>query len=70
MKVGTPLGDYPFEFRRLERREGGLAAVGLVAGLESTVVIEPDDLRRMAKVLGPPSAILALLAYLRCARAS
>lgn len=65
MKVGTPLGSYPFEFRRLERREEGLAIVGLVAGLESSVVLEAADLRVAARVLGPPLAALALLAYLR-----
>ena len=31
MQVGTPLGTYPFTFRRLERTDGGLAIVGLVA---------------------------------------
>ena len=65
MKVGTPLGSYPFEFRRFERRDEGLAIVGLVAGLESSVVLEATDLRVAARVLGPPLAALARLAYLR-----
>lgn len=69
MKVGTPLGEYPFEFRRFERREKGLAVVGLVAGLESSVVLEADDLRALARRLGPPLAALALLLALRRAAA-
>ena len=36
MKLNTPLGEYPFEFSRLERREGARAVVGTIAGIEST----------------------------------
>jgi hypothetical protein len=68
VKVGTPLGEYPFRFRRLERVEGGLAVTGLVAGLRSSVVLEPADLRTAAKLLGPPLAALVLFAFLRRAR--
>ncbi|HEY2716316.1 MAG TPA: hypothetical protein VGI73_08865 [Solirubrobacterales bacterium] len=62
MKVGTPLGEYPFVFQRLERRDGGLAVVGSVAGIESTVVIEPEDLAALAKRAALPLAAVALLA--------
>jgi hypothetical protein len=65
VKVGTPLGTYPFEFRRIERREGGIAVVGLVAGLESSVVVEPAHLRSAVKFLAPPLAVLGLFAYRR-----
>jgi hypothetical protein len=68
VKVGTPLGEYPFQFRRVERVEGGLAVTGLVAGMRSSVVLEPSDLRTAAKLLGPPLAALGLLAWLRRGR--
>jgi hypothetical protein len=60
VKVGTPLGEYPFEFRRVERHSGGVAIVGLVAGMESSVVLGRDELLRGAAVLALPVAGLAL----------
>jgi hypothetical protein len=54
MKVGTPFGEFPFEFRRFERRGGGVAIVGIVAGLESSVVVDHDDLTAVVVKLGPP----------------
>lgn len=65
MKVGTPLGTYPFEFRRLERREGGIAIVGLVAGMESSVVLGSEDLGMALRRLGPPLAAAVFLLALR-----
>ena len=67
MRVDTALGEYPFEFQRLERRDGAIAIVGLVAGLESTVLLERDDLLRLARVAALPAAVVALLAW-RCRR--
>lgn len=66
MRVGTPLGEYPFEFRRVERRGRSLVIVGNLAGFESSVVVGPDDLVVLAKRVGPPLAAVALLiAYAR-----
>ena len=66
MRVGTPLGEYPFEFKRLERRGRGVAIVGELAGLESSVVLGPEDaavaLRRAAL---PLAAAALLVAYAR-----
>jgi hypothetical protein len=64
MKVGTPFGEYPFEYRRVERREDGLAIVGSVAGIESTVVFDRDDALRAAKALAVPAAAVVALALL------
>lgn len=64
MKVGTPLGEYPFEFRRLERRGGGIAVVGLVAGLESSVVLTAADFAPVAKRLGPLVGTALVASYL------
>ena len=69
MRVGTPLGEYPFVFQRLERREGGLAIVGTVAGLESTVLLGPEDLAALARRAALPlTAAALLLAYARSRR--
>jgi hypothetical protein len=51
VKVGTPFGEFPFEYRRVERRGGEIVVVGTVAGLESTVVFGREDLVRAGQVL-------------------
>ncbi len=68
MKVGTPFGEYPFEYRRVERRPDGIAIVGTVAGIESTVVFGQDDARRAAKALVVPIGAVALLLVARASR--
>ena len=69
MKVNTPLGEYPFEFRGIERRGGTLVISGTVAGLQSSAVLGKEDLAAAAKVAAPPLAALALAALaLRRAR--
>ncbi len=68
MKVGTPFGEFPFQYRRVERRADGLAIVGTVAGIESTVVLEKDDALRAAKALAVPAAAVALLFVARARR--
>jgi hypothetical protein len=65
VKVGTPLGEYPFEFRRIERRGSGVVLVGLVAGMESSVVLGPEDLRAALRRFGLPLAAVGLLLALR-----
>ncbi|HVW45942.1 MAG TPA: hypothetical protein VHA76_02730 [Solirubrobacterales bacterium] len=65
MKIGTPFGEFPFVYRRIERREGGVAIVGTVAGVDSRVVFDGEDARRAAILLGVPliaAAALVLLA--------
>ena len=68
MRVGTPFGEYPFQYRRVERRPNGIAVVGTVAGIESTVVFGKDDARRAAVALAVPVAAAALLALARSSR--
>ncbi len=68
MRVGTPFGEYPFEYRRVERRPGGVAVIGTVAGIESTVVFGKDDAVRAAKALAVPAAAAALVLLARTRR--
>lgn len=65
VKVGTPFGEFPFVYRRLERRPDGVAIVGTVAGVDSRVVLELDDARRVAIVLAVPAAAATLLLLTR-----
>jgi hypothetical protein len=66
MKVGTPFGEFPFEYRRIERHDDGVAIIGTVAGLESSVVFGQDDALRAAKLLAVPAGLaLVLLARSR-----
>jgi hypothetical protein len=65
MKVGTPFGEYPFVYRKVERREGGIAIVGTVAGVDSSVVFGRDDAVQAGKVLGAAAALALTVAALR-----
>ena len=65
MQVGTPFGEFPFEFRRLERRGRSLVIVGIVAGLESTVVIGSEDLVVVAKWTAVPVAAACIVIWAR-----
>jgi hypothetical protein len=69
MKVNTPLGTYPFEFRGVERRGATVVISGTVAGLESSAVLDRTDLAAAAKKVAPALGALALAALaLRRAR--
>jgi len=68
MKVGTPFGEFPFVYRRIERRPDGVAIVGTVAGVDSRVVFDKDDGRRAAIAFGVPAATLALVLVLLARR--
>jgi hypothetical protein len=70
VRVGTPFGEYPFVYRGLQRRPDGLAVVGTVAGVESTVVFDRADARTLAKALVVPAAAVALVALARASRRS
>jgi hypothetical protein len=68
VRVGTPFGEYPFKYRRIERRPDGLAVLGTVAGVDSTVVFDKDDARALAKALAVPAALATLLLIARATR--
>lgn len=62
MKVNTPLGEYPFEFRGIERRGATLVISGTVAGLESSAVLGRDDLAAALKTLAPAVFVVGVAA--------
>ena len=65
MKVGTPFGEFPFVYRRVERRDGEVAVIGTVAGVESSVVFDRDDALRAGKALGAAVVLAVLIRALR-----
>lgn len=64
MKVDSPLGAYPVEFRRIEHRGDGVAIVALVAGLKSDVVIERRELLAATGALLGAMATAGAIGYL------
>jgi hypothetical protein len=62
VKVNTPLGEYPFEFRGIQRRGKTIVISGTVAGLESSAVLGRDDLAAAVKALAPALALAAAAA--------
>jgi hypothetical protein len=60
VKILSPFGEYPFVFDRVERRGTSLAVIGSVAGVESRVILEPEDLRALVKVAAVPLAALVV----------
>ncbi len=60
MKVLSPFGEYPFVFRRLERQGGTVVVIGTVAGVESQVIFDGDDLRAVTKLAAVPIAGIAV----------
>ena len=68
MKIGPPFGEFPFVYRKIERRDDGVAIVGTVAGVDSRVVFDVDDAKRGAIALGVPLAAVAVLALARSRR--
>lgn len=61
MKVGTPFGEYPFVYRRIERRDGEIAIVGTVAGVDSRVVFDRGDLAQAGKVLAGAVGVIVVV---------
>jgi hypothetical protein len=69
MKVGTPFGEFPLEYRRIERRGNEVVVVGIVAGLESKVVFGPADFARAGQVVAGAAALALAMRALRRRRA-
>jgi hypothetical protein len=65
MKVGTPFGEFPFVYRKVERRDGEVAIVGTVAGVDSSVVFGREDAVGAAKVLAAGAAVIVAARALR-----
>jgi hypothetical protein len=56
MKVSSPVGDFPFEVKRLRVRSGGLHLEGSMGAWPARVVIGPADAPALIRVAGTPVA--------------
>lgn len=59
MKVQSPVGEYPYEIRRVRLRGGRLAVDGSLGVWETTMEIEPSDLAALGRRVARPLAVLA-----------
>jgi hypothetical protein len=64
VKVDSPLGAYPVQFRRVEHREDGVAIVALVAGLKSDLILERRELLAATGAILGTIAAAGALGYL------
>ena len=59
MKVSSPIGELPFEPRKVSVKDGGLEIQGLMGAWPAHVHIGIDDLPALARLLARPAAAAA-----------
>jgi hypothetical protein len=59
VRVTSPIGDFPFEPRRLRVENGGLVMEGAMGAWPATVRVEPADLPALLRLI-PPLVLAAL----------
>jgi hypothetical protein len=64
MKVSSPIGELPFEPRKLTVRSGGIKIEGVMGAWPAQVQIEPGDLPALARLLAKPAAVTVIIAGL------
>jgi|tagenome__1003787_1003787.scaffolds.fasta_scaffold20907408_3 hypothetical protein len=61
MRIKSPVGEYDYRMTAVRLKRSGLELDGSLGMWETTMVLEPADLKRAAKYLGPAAAAAALL---------
>lgn len=59
MKVSSPIGELPFEPRKLTVRAGGIQIEGAMGASQAYVQIDARDLPALARLLARPAAVTA-----------
>ena len=59
MKVSSPIGELPFEPRKLTVRPGGIQIDGSMGAWPAYVQIDARDLPALARLLARPAAVTA-----------
>jgi hypothetical protein len=61
MRIKSPVGEYDYRVTAVRLKRSGLELDGSLGTWETTMVLEPSDLRRAAKYLAPAALLAALL---------
>ena len=64
MKVSSPIGELPFEPRKLTVRPGGIQIEGAMGAWPAHVEIDARDLPALARLLARPAAVTAAAAVI------
>lgn len=64
MKVSSPIGELPFEPRKLTVRPGGIQIEGAMGAWPAYVQIDARDLPALARLLARPAAVTAAAAVI------
>jgi len=62
MKVSSPVGDFPFEARRLTVKNGRMVLEGAMGAWPARVEIEPKDIVHLARLVPWPVIAVAGIA--------
>ena len=62
MKVSSPVGDFPFEARRLTVKDGRMVVEGAMGAWPTTVEVEPRDIVQLARLVPWPAIALGVIA--------
>ena len=61
MRIKSPVGEYPYQVTAVRLGRGGLEVDGSLGTWQTTMVVEPKDVARIAKALGAFAAAALLL---------
>jgi hypothetical protein len=64
VKVSSPIGELPFELRKLTVRSDGIKIEGMMGAWPARVQIEPGDLPALVRLLAKPAAVTVIIAGL------
>jgi hypothetical protein len=64
MKVSSPIGELPFELRKMTVRSDGIKIEGMMGAWPARVQIEPRDLPALVRLAAKPAAVTVIVAGL------
>ena len=59
MRVSSPIGDLPFEPRKLQLRHGRIEMEGVMGAWPAQVQIGPEDVPAILRLVAKPAAVVA-----------
>jgi len=70
MKVSSPVGDFPFEARRLSVKDGRMIVEGAMGAWPTQIEVEPRDIVQLARLVPWPAIALGGIALASLVRRS